>query len=258
MKSSIYEGSITHNRMTPAKNEFNYKLFLVYLDLAEIETVFKRRWLWSTDRASLCRFRRSDHFGDPKLSLDKTVRNKVENELGRRPKGPIRMLTHLRYFGYYFNPISIYYCFDETGSRLDVVVGEVSNTPWGEKHVYVLPVGDECEGNDVSKKRLLKFSNKKCFHVSPFMKMDLEYYWQMTVPAKNLFVQIEVKNQKETLLDVELELQRKAINGWTLANLLLKYPWMTGKVIGLIYYQAFRLWLKKVPYVPPPGKAVID
>ncbi len=140
----------------------------------------------------------------------------------------------------------------------DVVVGEVSNTPWGEKHVYVLPVDDSFGGSGVSKNRLMKFSNKKCFHVSPFMKMDLEYCWQMTVPTEDLSVQIEVNNPKETMLDVKLELQRKAINGWNLANLLLKYPWMTGKVISLIYYQALKLWLKKVPYVPPPGTADID
>ncbi len=115
MNSSIYEGIITHKRLTPAQNKFKYKLFLVYLDLAEIETAFKGRLLWSADRASLCRFRRTDHFGNQELSLDQTVRDKVEKELGRRPNGPIRMLTHLRYFGYYFNPISIYYCFDESG-----------------------------------------------------------------------------------------------------------------------------------------------
>jgi DUF1365 family protein len=255
MNSSIYEGIITHKRLTPAQNKFKYKLFLVYLDLAEIETVFKGRLLWSANRASLCRFRRSDHFGNQEFPLDQTVRDKVEKELGRRPNGPIRMLTHLRYFGYYFNPISIYYCFDETGSRPDVVVGEVSNTPWGEKHVYVLPVDDGFGGSGVSKNRLMKFSNKKCFHVSPFMKMDLEYYWQMTVPTEDLSVQIEVNNPKETMLDVKLELQRKAINGLNLAHLMLKYPWMTGQVIGMIYYQALKLWLKKVPYVPPPKKS---
>lgn len=258
MNSSIYEGTITHKRQSPAQNSFRYKLFLVYLDLAEIETVFKGRLLWSVDRMSLCRLKRSDHFGDPGLSLDQTVRDKVEHETGRRPKGPIRMLTHLRYFGYYFNPISIYYCFDETGTQLDVIVGEVSNTPWGQKHIYVLPVEAEKEACAANTYRLLKFSNKKCFHVSPFMEMDLEYSWQITVPSESLFVQIEVNGPKETLLDVKLELQRQVINGWSLAHLLLKFPWMTGQVISMIYYQALKLWFKKVPYVPPPVMPAVE
>ncbi len=258
MNSSIYEGKVTHKRLTPAQNNFNYKIFLVYLDLAEIDAVFKGRLFWSVDKASLCRLRRSDHFGDPLLTLDQTIRDKVENEIGRRPKGPIRMLTHLCYFGYYFNPICIYYCFDETGIHLDVIVGEVSNTPWGQKHVYVLPIEEGKEACNTDKNRLLKFNNKKCFHVSPFMKMDLEYFWQITVPSESLFVQIEVKDPSETLLDVKLELKRQVINGWNLAHLLLKFPWMTGQVISLIYYQALKLWFKKVPYVPPPGTAVID
>ena len=116
---------------------------MMYLDLNELPTLFRSRWFWSNERFNVATFRRRDHFGDPAVSLDETVRTLVESRTGRRPTGPIRLLTHLRYFGYCFNPLSIFFCFAPDGQSLDTVVAEVSNTPWGERHCYVLPVRDD-------------------------------------------------------------------------------------------------------------------
>jgi DUF1365 family protein len=110
MHSALYIGQVKHRRQAPRVHEFRYPLFMAYLDLAELEQVFARRWFWSIDRANLASFRRSDHLGDPALPLADAVRELVAERTGVRPRGPIRLLTHLRYFGYCFNPVSFYYC----------------------------------------------------------------------------------------------------------------------------------------------------
>ena len=151
MHSCLYEGTVRHRRQTPVAHQFRHSLFMMYLDLDELPTLFRGRWLWSNERSNVATFRRRDHFGDPAVSLDETVRALVESRTGCRPTGPIRLLTHLRYFGYCFNPLSVFFCFGPDGQSLDAVVAEVSNTPWGERHGYVLPVpADPITGNSLS------------------------------------------------------------------------------------------------------------
>ena len=175
MHSAIYHGSLRHRRFAPRPHGFSYPLFMVYLDLTELDTVFKGRWLWSTRRAALARFVRADYLGDPAQPLDQAVRDLVESRGGQRPLGPIRLLTHLRYFGYGFNPVSFYYCFDAAGERVECIVAEVNNTPWGERHCYVLDQAQTAAGH-------YRYRSVKAMHVSPFMPMDLEYEWHFSGP----------------------------------------------------------------------------
>ena len=136
--SAIYEGTVRHRRRRPRLHAFTYRVFLMYLDLDDLDDVFQGRWLWSTQRPALARFRREDHVGDPSVPLDEAVRDLVAARTGHRPAGPVRLLTHLRYFGYVMNPVSFYYCFAADGAGLEAIVAEVNNTPWGEQHCYVL------------------------------------------------------------------------------------------------------------------------
>ncbi|MEZ5451088.1 MAG: DUF1365 family protein, partial [Thiolinea sp.] len=130
MHSRLYVGRVNHRRYTPRPHAFSYRLFMLYLDLDELPTLFKPYWLWSVDRPNLARFRRRDHLGDPQQPLSEAVRERIEQETGRRPAGPIRLLTHFSYFGYRFNPVSFYYCFDAADQQLEYIVAEVNNTPW--------------------------------------------------------------------------------------------------------------------------------
>jgi DUF1365 family protein len=164
MNSCIYEGWVRHRRNAPAHHDFRYRIFLMYLDLAELDSVFDGHWLWSARKPAIARFDRRDHMGDPSRPLDGEIRALVERETGRRPKGRIALLTHLRYFGYCMNPVSFYYCWNKRGDRVEVVVAEVSNTPWGERHCYVL----DARSQQVDR---LHFTFKKEFHVSPFMDL---------------------------------------------------------------------------------------
>jgi len=249
MHSRIYVGQVRHRRYKPAPHAFRYALFMLYLDLEELPTLFSKRWLWSARRPAIARFRRADHLGDPAIDLASAVRQLVRDATGISLNGPIRLLTNLRYFGHGFNPVSFYYCFDPGGEKLELIVAEVNNTPWGEQHCYILPESEN-RGNATVKRYLAD----KRFHVSPFMGMDMNYHWRFTRPAEKLVVHMKNYQQGEQLFDATLTLQEQHINGLNLAAILIRFPLMTVKIIAAIYYQALRLWLKKIPFVPHPDR----
>jgi uncharacterized protein len=217
--------------------------------------VFRGRWLWSTLRFALARFCRADHLGDPSVTLDQAVRDLVESRTQRRPAGPIRLLTHLRYFGYCFNPVSFYYCFDAADKLVETVVAEVNNTPWGERHCYVLDHAAAGTGG-----RHLSFRSDKAMHVSPFMPMELVYDWHFGTPADRLDVHMALQpaaSPVEKIFDATLRLRRVPVSGFALAAHLLRFPFMTLHVIAAIHWQAFRLWLKRVPvHTHPDAQAL--
>lgn len=249
MQSAIYSGQVSHSRKEPLRHSFRYRVTMMYLDLGELDSVFAGRWLWSTTRRALARFRRENHFGDPRDSLDKSVRDLVEMRTGTRPEGPIRLLTNLAWFGYCFNPLSLYYCFDKDGSRVSTVVAEVSNTPWGERCCYVL--GDSMNlGNEDSR----RFRIAKEMHVSPFMDMNVEYDWLLTPPGEELVVRINNRAQSRQFFNATLILQRKEITGATLAGTLIRYPFNTARITLAIYWQALRLWFSGCPLYAHPEK----
>jgi DUF1365 family protein len=235
--------------MAPVRHEFSYRMFMLYLDLSELPSLFDRRWLWSASRPACARFRREDHFGDPAVPLATSVRDLVERETGRRPAGPIRLLTHLRYFGHVFNPVSFYYCFDEDDSQVETIVAEVNNTPWGEQHCYVLPQSMNAGNNGHG-----RYFPEKVMHVSPFMEMDVDYDWRFNAPGQALTVHMENARQGRKIFDATLVLERKEVNGPALAYALAAYPLMTLKVVAAIYWQALKLWLKGTPLHDHPDK----
>ncbi len=247
--SALYVGRVRHRRHEPRAHAFDYPLLLVYLDLAELDTVFEGRWLWSARRPNVAWFDRRDHLGDRAVPLDAAVRKLVAEATGRRPAGPIRLLTHLRYWGHCFNPVSFYYCFDAAGERLDALVAEVNNTPWGERHCYVL------DGRDAEPAgSMVRYRARKQFHVSPFLGMDMDYVWRTTLPAGTLTVHIENFQAGARVFDATLRLERRAITGMRLAWALARFPMMTAWVVGWIHWEALRLWLKRIPRHPHPRR----
>jgi DUF1365 family protein len=240
---AIYEGWVSHRRESPREHSFRYPICFFYLDLEHLSQAFAGRWLWSSARPSVGWFRRSDHLGDAQRPLGEEVR-KVVKRAGAEATGRIFLLTQLRYWGFVMNPVSFYYCFAKDSEQLTAIVAEVHNTPWGERHCYVLPASDAEIWLD------------KQFHVSPFMPMDQRYCFRFTAPGESLGVSIDSFEGQERKFGAHLELQRR---DWTTANLsrvLWRFPFMTQRVYAGIYWQALRLWWKGIPYFPHPSPAV--
>ncbi|WP_332309404.1 DUF1365 domain-containing protein [Pseudomarimonas arenosa] len=247
--SAIYRGHIVHRRNSPRPHRFRYPLFLLYLDLDELEQLFRGRWFWSVNRRNLAEFRRSDYLGDADRPLSDCVRDEVQTHTGHRPAGPIRLLTHLRYFGHCFNPVSFYYCFEADGTTPNCIVAEITNTPWQERHRYVL---DLRRAEATPRGWIWQFD--KQFHVSPFLPMNRQYRWRFSAPDEQLFVHMDSIDRSITDFDASLSLTRQPISAGNLAAQLLRFPAMTMQVVLGIHWQALRLWLKRNPVYDHPDK----
>lgn len=242
--SCIYEGSVHHRRRMPSEHSFRYSVFMLYLDLDELDEVFAHRLFWSTTRPAFARWRRSDHPGDPSQPLDQWVRGLVAARTGNRPTGPVRLLTHCRYGGRGFNPISVYYCFADDGRTLEWGVLEVTSTPWRERTHYVLDLRSD--------QRVHEGSLAKALHVSPFLPMALQYRWRLSRPAASVAVAIDVVDGAEVVLQTGVAMRRRPLTRATMARLLVSHPPMSLRVLGGIYWQALHLWRKRVPYHSHP------
>jgi DUF1365 family protein len=250
MHSALYIGQLRHRRHAPRPHAFSYAIYMIWLDLAELDKVFRGRWFWSTKRRALAWFRRADYLGDATIPLDEAVRQRVAEATGKRPAGPIRMLAQLRNYGHCFNPVVFYYCYDAGDTQVETIVAEITNTPWGERHAYVLPVQP-----GVAAGAPLQFDLAKRFHVSPFMPMDVDYRWQFTQPGERLAVHMENRREGMRSFDATLNLTRRPIGGASLAHVLLRFPLSTARVVLAIYWQALRLWLKRVPVFAHPASS---
>jgi hypothetical protein len=249
VNSAVYSGVVQHRRFRPKPHHFRFRRFMMYLDLDELPAALDGHWLWSARRAAPARFHRDDYHGDPAVPLAEAVRRSVEEKTGMRPAGPIRLLTHLRYYGYCFNPVSFYYCFDRAGSHVEAILTEITNTPWGERHSYVLPRTPEMNG-------VMRFRFAKDFHVSPFMPMDQRYDWRFSPPGRRLAVHMENYDTAGMIFDATMSLRRRELTGATLARALLAYPWMTAGVVTAIHWNALKLWLKgNLVYTHPERRA---
>ena len=247
MNSCLYEGQVRHRRFSPREHHFTYRVFYAYLDLDELDRVFGKRWLWSSRRPALAWFKRSDYLGEKHVPLKQAVQDQVHQVTGIRPQGPIRVLTHLRQFGLVFNPVSFYYCFDEQDQQVETIVAEITNTPWGERYAYVLPVID-----GKVRTHHLQFNMQKDFHVSPFMPMDIDYQWLFSAPVEKLNIHMINLRAGNKVFDATLSLARRTLNAKNCARALVHYPFMSFKVIAAIYWQALKLFLKGIPFYSHP------
>jgi uncharacterized protein len=235
--SCIYEGTIRHRRLVPRRS-FQHRIALFYLDLEELPGLLEGRLVHP--RPGPLRFRRGDYLGPDRTPLDDAVRDTVCAETGRRPEGPIRVLTQLRSFGHYFNPVSFYYCLDGAGERVSAVVAEVTNTPWGERHAYVIPGGS----GDLA----------KALHVSPFMAMDHRYSVRAGVPGERLTIHIESATNDGPAFDATLALRRRELTRGAAARLAVRYPFANLRVLALIYGHAVGLKLAGAPVHRRPAR----
>jgi uncharacterized protein len=246
--SALYEGTVRHRRFAVRDRELRHRLALAYIDLDELPALLHGRLL--ARRPGLVRFRRRDYLGAPDTALADAVRDTVAAQTGFRPDGPVRVLTQLRTGGHCFNPVSFYYCLDPTGEHVRSAIAEVTNTPWGERHAYVLAPEDQPRA---TQSRVLSGSGlRKALHVSPFMGMDHDYEWSLTAPAQTLSVHIASRRDGRLAFDATLALRRRELTRASLARVSARYPLATLRVLALIYAHAAALALRGVPAHPHP------
>ncbi len=241
---AIYEGTVRHRRFLPTRREFAPKLFLAYLDVDALPGSLARFPLWSAQRPAPVRFRRRDFFDGQDRPLGPAVRDLVQSELGRRPTGPVYLLAQLRTFGWLFNPLAVYYCWTPDGHALDAIVLEVTNTPWGERHRYVLDAQNHAT----------RATTAKAMHVSPFLPMDVDYRITWTAPDTDLHLRVEVWREQTPLFDAELSLRRTPLDARRAVTVLARYPMLTQRVSAGIYAHAARLLAARVPVHRHPSR----
>jgi len=244
-REQLAVGRVWHRRPGPRKHAFAYRLAMTLLDADAIEPLFDRAGTWSVERANLVVFRRSDYIAPHERSPGEAVRQRVERELGFRPAGPVRMLTHLRQWGICFNPVTFYFCETAAGG-LDAIVAEVHNTPWGERHAYVLDA--RAQSGPV-----YRFDFDKRFHVSPFLPMALAYRWRFGYRPGRVDVHMQVMSGESQSLGVGMRLVLQPLTVRAMRRMPWRFPMMTARVVGGIYWQALRLWLKRTPFHSHPG-----
>lgn len=255
MHSCIYEGTVRHCRHEPVTHAFQYRLFMVLLDLDEVATIVARDRLLSSRRHAACAYLPTDHLYDAACPLDEQIQALIREQTGKQATGPIRLLTQLRYFGIYFSPLNLFFVYDDADSRVEYVIAEVSNTPWNERHCYVL-----WEGNrDATANGAMQFSHPKEFHVSPFMDMDMTYHWQLSEPGETLRVRLANRHESGQLFQAEMVMRRRALSKQQLRRMVWRHPLMTARISVAIYYQALKLWWKKCPfYAHPKHRGSVD
>ena len=247
MESAIYFGTVRHRRFRPVPHNFTYNVFMAFMDIDRIPELTAISCFLSYNRFNWASYDERDHFGNPRLSLRQRLKKDAAAHGVSLPDGPIFLLTHLRYLGYSFNPISFFYCYDAQ-ERLQMVLAEVNST-FGESHNYWLS-----QDNELPSTNSKRYRQSKAMHVSPFMGMNLDYTFTLTTPAQPLVVHMDTTEDGKPFFDATLNLDRRPWSARSLRSALLAHPWMTAKVISAIHWEALRLYLKKLPVFTHPGK----
>ena len=241
---AIYQGVIIHQRSSPKKHSFTYKTNMLYLDLDKIKEAFSDNFFWSYNKPNFASFYRSDFYGDKNKTIKKSIQTLLLKKINLNHKGKIFLLTTIRFFGYSFNPVSFYYCFDET-KKIQAIVTHITNTPWKEKYAYV----HDCRNNS-SMSKIFKF--EKNFHISPFMPMDINYNWVFTSPKDFLYVSMDNLLKNKLIFNATLKMTKRAWSAYALNKILFLSIPMSIKAIILIYFNALILFIKKVKFYPHP------
>lgn len=284
---SVFEGWVTHERYQPKSHYLRYKLFYLLLDLDQLDSLDKISPWWSTQRLNLVQFRRNDYLPcstkteskRDTAALKQAVTDTIFEATQKRFEGKVFLLTNLRYWGYCFNPVSYYFCYDHN-NELAYIVDEVTNTPWKERHNYVhecqqQPVGAEPEQSsrvDDKPTHIVQFKFNKDFHVSPFMPMAMHYQTTYRLKQRKMLIHMELfesmlKSTPETTkteqpkpnqeqaavfyatMNLSGQPLTRSIANW----LPFRFPLQCSKIIMAIYWQALQLWLKKTPFFSHPS-----
>jgi uncharacterized protein len=239
MESAIYQGQVVHNRLIPKKHHFSYSIFLLWIKLDELADIEKNVSWFSTSKWAPIRFKRTDYLGSPDTPLQQSVLEKMSSLAGTELHGSVFLLSPLRTLGWYFSPVNFYYLQQENG-HFSYLLAEVSNTPWNERHCYLVDLNEQQD-------------SQKVFHVSPFNPMDMTYKWKISQPMQQLRLTLSCHQQSKHFV-AALDLCKEPLNSSTLKRVVMNIPSMTIKTVVGIYWQALKLFVKRVPFYGHPAQ----
>ena len=239
INSSIYNGQVIHKRFKPKVHYFKYNVFSLLIDLSELDQLDKKINLFSYNRFNLVSFYDKDHGDRDGTSLIEWVNRNLEKNKISTENISIKLLCYPRIFGFVFNPLSVFYVYDQS-KQLIAILYEVKNT-FGEQHTYVFKV----EGEN----KLIQNNCSKKFHVSPFIEMDCNYFFRILNPEQKLSVVIDQYDQEGKILFASQDGERSDLTSKNLMNSYIKHPLMTFKIISAIHFEAFKLWMKGIKFI---------
>lgn len=248
-RSWLYLGDVWHKRWHPKEHAFRYPVFYLMLDLDEFDAPATLPWCLSLDGRNIFSVRQRDYGAFTKTGLRHHIHEQLQRNGNIAPPARIMMLTMPRIFGYGFNPITTFYCYD-TGGQITAILYEVHNT-FGEAHTYVCPV-------TTSNDRVAPHESEKAFHVSPFFPVKGRYRFRQCLPAERLSLTIRYDEDNHKAMTACLTAKKQPLTAGMLVRLLLAVPFVTMKVTAAIHYEALRLWAKRLKLYrkpPPPEHA---
>lgn len=260
-----YKGWIQHTRTSPKPHKFRYDYFQLWLDVEQPQAIDQISPFWSSNRFNLVRYQRQ-HYQPSKRPIHAEICHLIKQQTNQEFNGKIYLLGNLTYWGYCYNPVCFYFCYDEK-QQLQYILSEIHNTPWGERFTYLHDVADSLSSAPIRKSSshsndrgddTLRFKFDKKFHVSPFMPMDLEYDWRFNVSNEGIFISMNLQryseNSSESIFNATMNLKSTPLGSKQARQIAFRYPWMCAKVMLSIYWQALRLWLKRIPFQTHPDK----